>query len=166
MKNLGFFFVMILSVSLSAQAQFRTQTVNRVDVKSGITTPMPGTLAEFLSPERFYMNQSYGLTYYTGGSQSGSIGMYTNSLNFRLSNPLFLRVDLGVMHQPFGGPKGVNEQNAQFLHGAELIYKPNKSFQMQVGYSTTPYYNNGYGFYQSPFGNSGMYDASAFSRKP
>lgn len=166
MKKLAVILITILLVSSSVHAQFRTQTVNRVDVKSGITTHAPGSLADFLSPERFYMNQSYGLTYYTGAGQSGSIGMYTNSLNFRLSNPLFLRVDLGVMHQPFGGPKGMNDQNAQFLHGAELIYKPNKNFQMQVGYSTTPYNTNGYGFYQNPFGYNGMYDETAFSRKP
>lgn len=165
MKKIIIAFNMIFLICVSAHAQFRTQTVNRVDVKSGITTPVPGTLADFLNPDRFYMNQSYGLTYYTGGGQSGSVGMYTNSLNFKLSNPLFLRVDMGVMHQPFGGPKGV-EQKAQFMHGAELIYKPNKNFQMQVGYSTTPYYNSGFGMYQNPFGNNGMYDESAFMRKP
>lgn len=166
MKKLSFILSMILLVCFSAQAQFRTQTGQRVDVKSGITTSVPGTLADFLNPERFYMNQSYGVTFYSGGGQSGSLGAYTNSLNFKLSNPLFLRVNLGIMHQPFGGPKGVEGQNAQFLHGAELIYKPNKKFQMQVGYSTMPVYNNGYGIYQSPFGNYGMYDETPFMRKP
>ncbi len=166
MKIVLWTFGLALILSHSVQAQFRTQNVNRVDVRSGITTPVPGTLAEYLSPERFYMNQSYGLSYYTGGGQSGSVGMYTNSLNFKLSNPLFLRVDLGMMHQPFGGPKGVDGQKPQFMHGAELIYKPNKNFQMQIGYSSTPYYNNGIGMYQNPFGNYGMYDESAFVRKP
>lgn len=157
---------LLMSFSATVHAQFKSQTANLVNVRSGITTPVPGTLAEFLNPDRFYMNQSYGLTYYTGGGQNGSVGMYTNSLNFKLYNPLFLRVDLGMMHQPFGGPKGVDGQKPQFMHGAELIYKPNKNFQLQVGYSASPYYNNGYGVYQSPFGNTGMYDETAFSRKP
>jgi len=137
----------ILCLTFSAQAQFKSQTERTpVDVKGAITTPT--TLFGLFSPDRFYMTQSYGVSFYTGGGQSSSLGLYTNSMNFKLSDPLMLRVNMGVSHQPFAGKEN---QNAQFLHGAELIYKPSRYFQMNVGYSNSPYYSGlGYGNYFSP----------------
>lgn len=144
--------IVLLSIG-SVQAQLKSQAEKQpVDVRGGITTPVTSSLFGLFSPGRFYMSQSYGLTYYSGGGQSGTVGMYTNQMNFKLSDPLFLRVNMGIMHQPFGGPKGVENKNAQFLHGAELIYKPNSKFQMNIGYSTSPYYS-GFGMYESPFGS-------------
>lgn len=154
-------FLIGLFLAVSAQAQLRSQTeLKQIDVKESITSPGGGSLFNFLSADRFSMNQSYALSFYSGGGQSGSLGMFTNTFNFKLSNPLMLRVDMGIMHQPFGGPKtGLQNQNAHFMHGAELIYRPSDHFMMQVGYRNNPYYSNA-GFYENPFarGTNGSFN--------
>ena len=161
MKHLVFVVLMGLLLSDFSVAQLRTQAEKPpVNVRSGITTALPGTLAGYLNPDQFRMTNSYGMTFYSGGGHSGSVGQFTNSMFFKVSEPLFLRVDLGVMHEPFGPSKS---QNAQFMHGAELIYQPNSRFQMNVGYSVSPYYS-GLGMYQSPF--APQQPSTLFDQKP
>ncbi len=147
--------VFLMLVSLSGVAQLKTQTEKPpLDVLGGITRPANSwSLASLFSPDRFHMSHSYGMTFFSGGGQSGSIGLYTNTMDFRLSDPLFLRVNTGILHRPFGGPKNAPD-NAQLVHGAELIYKPTRHFQMNVGYSSTPLYG-GYAPYESPFARRG-----------
>lgn len=143
--------LLILVSAGTAVAQLKSQTEKPpIDVLNGITSPSgAGLFGSLFSPNRFHMSHSYGVTFFSGGGQSGSVGLYTNTMDFRLSNPLFLRVNTGVLHRPFGGPKNAPD-DAQLVHGAELIYKPTKNFQLNVGYSSTPLYG-GYRPYESPF---------------
>lgn len=151
MKTIISFTVFLCVMTWTVQAQFKSQLERQpVDVRSGITSAS-GSFLSLFSPDRFYMSHSYSLMYYTGGGYSGSLGMLNNTLNFKLADPLFLKVDVGVMHQPFGGPKNAPNQNAKLMHGAELIYKPNNKFQMNIGYSSSPYNYNGFGMYDNPF---------------
>lgn len=151
MKPISFFALLLCLTTLSLRGQFKSQTEQRpLDVRGGITSAS-STFFSLFSPDRFSMSHSYSLMYYTGGGTNGSLGMFNNTMNFKLADPLFLKVDLGVMHQPFGGPKNAPNQNARFMHGAELIYKPNNKFQMNVGYSVSPFYYNGFGMYDNPF---------------
>lgn len=138
-----------LAMAASVHAQLRSQIEQKpIDVLGGISNT--GSLFGFFSPDRFVMNHSYSLSYFTGGGVSGSSGIYMNTMNFKLSNPLFLRVNMGVQHQPFGGPKIFGNEGANFLHGAELVYQPNKNLQMMVGYSNHPF-GSGFGYYPNPF---------------
>ncbi len=159
---------LLILVSCSTSfAQLKSQTEKPpIDVLNGITsTPNLGLFGNLFSPDRFHMSHSYGVTFYSGGGQSGSIGLYTNTMDFRLSNPLFLRVNTGVLHRPFGGPRNAPD-NAQLVHGAELIYKPTKNFQLNVGYSSTPLYG-GYRPYESPFARHGsdVFEGYTFGRQ-
>ncbi len=149
------FVIMMMLSAVSLNAQFRNQTGQSKDIRGGITSPVPGSLLGFLDRDRFNMSQSYGMSYYSGGGQSGSVGMYTNSMNFRLADPLLLRFNVGIMHQPFGGPKGAKNQGAQVMEGVELIYRPNKNFQFQAGFSNAPTYNS----YNNPFLSGGMFNS-------
>jgi len=149
MKNLIFALYFLLMTSYSVMAQLKSQAERQpLNVKTGITSFMPGSLFSFLSSDRFSMSHSYSMMYYTGGGYNGSLGVLTNTMNFRLADPLLLKVNMGVQHQPFGGPKALN--TTQFLHGAELIYKPNNNLIFNIGYSNNPYYS-GVGSYENPF---------------
>ncbi len=139
------FLILFTLFTFSVNAQLKTNTGQPIDIRGGITSPVPGSLLSFLDRDHFRMTQSYGMSYYSGGGQSGTLGMYTNSMNFRLSDPLLLRLNIGVMHQPFGAPKGSKNQNAQVMQGMELIYRPNKYFQFQAGFSNTPFVNSSAG---------------------
>lgn len=159
--------LLLLMVACAAQghAQLRSQAEKKpIDVVGGITSPLSGSFLGLFSPDRFVMNHSYSMTYFSGGGMSGSMGVYMNTMNFKLSNPLYLRVNMGVEHQPFGGKRIYGNEGAHFLHGAELIYQPNQNFQMQVGYSNNPFYG-GYGYQPNPFYRPGpagnpFYDAA------
>jgi len=154
---------LILLTTASAMGQFKSESEKPpLDVLGGITAPQGQGLLGLFSPDRFHMSHSYGVTFFSGGGQSGSVGLYTNTMDFRLSDPLSLRINTGILHRPFGGPKNAPD-DAQLVHGAELIYKPTKNFQMNVGYSSTPFYG-GYRPYESPFTRRGpgVYDDYTF----
>lgn len=170
MNNRIVLFSLIMLLTGEAVGQFKSQIPTQpTDIRSGITTAS-GSFFGLFSPDRFSMNHSYSFMVYSGGGYSGSIGLLNNTMNFKLADPLFLKVNLGLMHQPFGGPKDAPYQNAHFMHGAELIYKPNNKFQMNIGYSVSPWMPaiQGGGWYNSPFQQSGggAFEDYRFGGKP
>ena len=158
---------LICSVSVNAQLKSQLET-EPLDVKNSMVQHQtPNSLIGGLfSPQNFKMMHSYSMSVFSGGGATGSLGMYTNTMLFRLSSPLTLKVNTGIAHQPFGGPEGVSSQGAKFMHGAELIYAPSEKFQMRIGYSNNPFYS-GYspGYYPGMFrtrNNESGFGAGAF----
>ncbi|HNB58645.1 MAG TPA: hypothetical protein PKV06_16835 [bacterium] len=168
MKKQTIFLLIFGLCSVSLSAQLKTQTGREpIDVHGGITSAVPGSLLSFIGSDRVTMTQSYAMTYYSGGGASGTLGMYSNSLNIRLSDPLVLRLNTGLMHQSFGQNKNsLMQKNHEILHGAELVYRPSRHFQMQVGYSNNPYYTGNSLFNPGPqrSGSGGLFDDYGFMR--
>jgi hypothetical protein len=99
-------------------------------------------------PSRLQIGQSYSLSYFSGGPVgSQSVGVYTSSIGYRIADPLFVQLDLGVIHSPgalFGG-EGRN-LNAQIRPNFMLRYAPSNKFNLIVDVRTFPNYAPGYGF--------------------
>ena len=99
-------------------------------------------------PSKLTMKQSYSMSYYNGGSNSGSIGYYMNSLEYRFSGPLKIRVDLGYLHSPSnffsGGSSAAN--SGVFVPGVAIDWKPTENFNIRIDYRHVPVSNyGGYG---------------------
>ena len=103
-------------------------------------------------PSKLSMHQSYSLAYYSGGGANGSIGYYLNSLEYRFSNPLRIRVDVGWIHSPSNlfsnGPS--NLKNGIFVPGFSIDWKPTESLNFRLDYRSVPIGNYG-GFGLNPY---------------
>ncbi|MDP3025056.1 MAG: hypothetical protein Q8O10_05930 [candidate division Zixibacteria bacterium] len=92
-----------------------------------------------LDPSRLKMSQSYTFSYFSSGKQSGTFGLYTNTLEYRISQPLLVRVGLTYLHQPLSVfNRGSQSLNGVLLPNFQLFYQPSKSFQLRIDVSSMP----------------------------
>jgi hypothetical protein len=93
-----------------------------------------------LDPSKFRMSHSYSFSYFSGGRRSGSFGVYTNVLEYKVSKPLTLTLSLNYLHQPlsvFGKDQlGINDAILPNFH---LRYRPSDSFSFTIDVLTFPY---------------------------
>ncbi len=112
---------------------------------------LPKNLSLF-NPERFKMSQSYSM-FYSSGRSGGMRGMYENTINYKISDKLNMRLNVGYMFQPgFINSKNnsaSNFNNGIFLPNFDLTYRPSKNTFLNFSYRTyspglmySPYYYN------------------------
>lgn len=102
-----------------------------------------------LDPSRFHISNSYSLSYFSGGGQSQSVGLYMSTIDYQLSRPLSLRVGIGYLHQPLGFlNSNASTVGNEILPNVRLDYRPSENFHFMVDYMTIPSsaYGNGYGW--------------------
>ncbi len=149
--------VVLLGVTLPAEAQLR---------KDAHTAPAPVklydqggaafSLNKFFSPEHFRMSHSFVFS----SSSFGSLGMYTNSMQWQFNQKLAARVDVAVAYQPnqgatFGNDLAFRQNGPQvFLRNAEVAYRPSERMQLHLSIRQSPYgaYASPYGYYGNPYG--------------
>jgi len=108
------------------------------------------------------MDHSYSMMFSSFGGQFQNLNIYTNTMHFYFSPKLKGRVDLSVLHSPFGNSFMSNGNNkgmdAQFLiRNAELDYQISDKSSISIQFQQLPSY--GYGmrspwsgsFYRGPF---------------
>jgi hypothetical protein len=96
---------------------------------------------------KLHFSHSYSFTYFSGGGTSGSVGLYTGSMLYEISNSLSLDVQLGIAHDPSALFNNNVETNASFYPAVNLDYHPSSNFRMSIGFQSVP------GFYQNPYSN-------------
>lgn len=158
--------VMFLAAVSPAQAQLRSGEHTRqspVRIYDGGQTAL--TLNKLFSPEHFRMSHSYEFSTGSFGGESGSLGMYTNTMMWQFSQKLAARVDLSYAHQPFGGSmlSGSGGQEVGggqfFLRNAEIAYRPSENVHLHFSVRQSPY-----GAYMSPYGYNGYGYRPYYSR--
>lgn len=103
-----------------------------------------------LDLSRLSFHQSYSLSYFSGGGYSANQGVYTTSIGYRIADPLYVQVDLGLVHQPsalFGGD--TRQLDARVRPNFFLRYAPSNKFSLSIDVRTMPAY--GFGFGPSPW---------------
>lgn len=142
--------MLILAALILLWAGATAQMIDQAEVKEitqkydmGLTKPpsMP-----FLDFSRLNLSHSYGISFFSGGGQSGSIGMYNGSMTYQLGKPLTLTLGLGIAHSPgtLWGDKSYGNE-AQFFPSGRLDWRPSENFRMTIGFERIPIrqYNNG-----------------------
>ncbi|MFC1476151.1 hypothetical protein ACFLQW_04025 [Candidatus Zixiibacteriota bacterium] len=108
----------------------------------------PGTLLDnpikssfsLLDPSRLKISHAYSFSYLSGGTTSGSVGMYRSIIQYQLARPLTLRVGLAYAHNPltaFGGESGGLVREGLYP-SFQLEYRPSKHFYFGIGYERVP----------------------------
>jgi len=125
------------------------------------TVTVPGTLLDnpikrtfsLLDPQRLKIRHAYSLSYFSGGSNSGTVGMYLSTIQYQIARPLTLRVGLIYAHNPlsmFGRQTGgiVREGIYPSFY---LDYRPSSNFYLGIGFQRVPGYRYAAPRYYGPW---------------
>lgn len=156
-----------LAISFSdAQAQFRDDLKNSNNYTGSIIKTdnqqrnanlgLGGLLQDF------NMSHSYSMTFSSMGGNYQNINAYTNTMHLKFSDDLTGRVDLSLLHSPFGSSTmyGSNEglDSQILIENAQLNYQlsENSSISFQFRQMPASYSSYGYGTgsMYSPFSNN------------
>ena len=144
-------FIIFLGFSLTGLAQFKNSGIESPKVIDGIVdqSASGGSLFGFFSSDNFHMSHSYDLSYQTSGGQALALGVYTNSMFFKLGSDLNFQTDISVVNSPYStlGKNFQNNLNGIYLSRASLNYQPFKDLTISFEYNRLPGgYNPYYGF--------------------
>jgi hypothetical protein len=119
--------------------QYRSESKSSIFKPSELFRRPSGILEGLIDPSRFKMTQSYSLSLFTMGGQTFNQGLYLNTMNYRIADPLTATLQVGYMHQPLGG-SGLSGSSAGrlFVRGASLEYKPSDGTQLVFDYQSMP----------------------------
>ncbi|MEO1022840.1 MAG: hypothetical protein AAFW89_09865 [Bacteroidota bacterium] len=152
-----------LAVSIPAEAQFRRDLGNPNSFSGTVINSQAPTVQSALSNffrDRVVMQHSYEMSFSSFGGNYQNLNAYTNTMFFNFSPRLNGRVDVSLMHSPFGGNIGAqnNGMNAQvMIRNAELNYQISDNtvirFQyQQLPFGFSPFQQQGFGGAFGPFG--------------
>ena len=133
-------------------AQFKRTASEEPKVSDSFIRPATASdWFDFFNPDNFKMRQSYSMSYTTMGGQGLALGMYTNSLQYKISNSLDARVDVSLQHSPYStfDRRVQNSLTGVFLNRAEINYRPAENMLLRVSYQQIPF---GLAGYYSPYG--------------
>ncbi len=157
MKIKNLFIIFLLTYGIIS-AQLKNQLPQDVNVGSAMLAPKTGNLLfGFFNPENFKMTHSYNFSYMTFGKQSLALGVYTNSMFYKISDPLTMQVDISLTHSPFNsfGKQYQNQFNGIYISRAALNWRPSDNTFINLEFRNLPtsyylmnpyyrYYNNWY----------------------
>ena len=152
MNRMAFVFLLLLFPAfLTAQFKYTPETQS---TGNGIGMQSAGNLfLGFIDLNRLQMNHTFSASYMTAGNGQGMmLNSYMNTINYRVSDPLHLRVNIGLANSPYNSfdQLGPGFNSTQFFGSAELFYKPSDNMSLHVGMSISPMMN-GYNSRYSSF---------------
>jgi len=154
-------FLLLLTLSVVATAQFRGEEPRRPSVAEGVYGAQQGNnILGFFNPDNLDMRHSLSFSYGMMGDQGLGVSMYTNSLRYRISEPLSVRADISMLFSPFGSATSMFKQDLSgiYLRRASIDYKASENMHISLQYRNEPYYNPYYGSY----GRYGMLGSGLF----
>jgi hypothetical protein len=119
----------LLLISLQLFPQFRDDQMGP-DPRSKFIQTSNGSLFDM---NRLSVSHSFSTGFYSYGSRSLLINEYIAGLNYKFSDPLTLRLDMGVSYTPYSS-MGITEENKTdiYFKSATLDYRPNDTFRMRI----------------------------------
>ncbi len=127
MKYLLIVVALVLFVSgLSAQMVDRAQA-ERINNAPGLSIRPASNPFSLLDFSRIRWSHSYSVSFFSGGSSSGSVGLLNSTMFYDISKSLSLSINLGVAHSSGSLGEG---RTATLLPGFTLDYHPSDKFRM------------------------------------
>jgi hypothetical protein len=136
--------ILILSLPMLVFSQYKTKT--ELPAMSDVVGKSSGLILGFLNSEKFSMHHSFSMGYMSSGKYgSMMVNSYMNTINYQISDPLFLRLNVGIMNSPYNSYQNPALNNTQFFGGAELFYRPSENSLIRLGVNVRPgFYRPGY----------------------
>jgi hypothetical protein len=160
MKKLSIAIILFIAFTVSLNAQFKSDLDKNDNIFESVPKSNPNLILGLFNPDNFSMKHSYQLVYSSFGANSIGLGIYTNSMKYKFTDNLNARVDLSLVHSPFGSySKNFSDQLTGFyVNRAEINYKPFNNCVIQLRYQKLP----NYGYY----GTNGYYPYSNMGYDP
>jgi hypothetical protein len=151
--------VIFIGLTLTGFAQYKDSGLENPGVKDGLIDHSgSGNLFGFLNSDNFQMKHSYDMSYSAFGGEGFALGVYTNSMFFKINPDLNIQTDISVVNSPYStlGKNFQNNLNGIYLSRAAINYKPFKDISISFQYRNipgafNPYMYNGL----SPMGSFG-----------
>ena len=164
MKNI--LLVILIAASVNCFSQFKDKSIFKPSIKEGmIDNNTPSLMFGFFNPENFSMSHSYSMSYTTSRNNGLALGVYTNTMRYKLADNFDMQVDASLVHSPYSsfGKNHQDQINGIYLSSAQLNYQPWKDVNISVQYRNIPggFYNDFYG--SNRFGG-GLYENFLFGR--
>lgn len=124
----------------SGFAQLR-KDIAKPNISGVLTNPGADFLFGLLDPSKIHMRHSFAMSYGSFGSGGLMLSSYLNTIDYQITEKLFLRTNLGIMTSPYN-TYGENFflNKPQFFGGAQLDYKINNNTSLQLRFDSAPYY--------------------------
>ena len=153
--------IIFLLCATALLGQYKETGIQTTSVKDGITNKSSNYLFGFLNTNDFTMRHSFSMQYSSFGSQGLALGVYTNSMFYRLMDNMDVQLDVSLIHSPYStfGEAFQKDISGLYISNAAINYRPWKDFSVHLQFRNTPYY---YGYYSpfygmySPFANPGF----------
>jgi hypothetical protein len=123
------------------QAQFSGTFPSATSAAGSFPSLGPGSAQPVLmDPKRVQMSQSVTFSAMSGGGQSYSQSMVQNRIDYRLSDPLTLHLDLGILTplQASGAAAQGLQRGAYLIPDIGLEYRPSESLLFALRYVSVP----------------------------
>lgn len=97
--------------------------------------------SRLFSSDKFRMNQTYSLSFMSGGGQSVGLSAFTNTFSYKASEDFFISADVTALYSPYSslGHDHANSLNGIYLSNARLDWKLSESSFLRVSYNRAPY---------------------------
>jgi hypothetical protein len=141
-------YILILVCGLSAQ--FRESTNGHADPRTKFISSSPA----FFDMNRLSVTHTFSTSFSSSASGSVLHNEYTAGFRYRISEPLSLRLDLGMSYVPYSDADHVNDGSSSvYFKSASLDYRPNESFRMRIDVNRVGYEDGILrpGFFQDQF---------------
>ncbi|MDA3837858.1 MAG: hypothetical protein PF574_02635 [Candidatus Delongbacteria bacterium] len=150
MKKIIFVSAMVLFGFVFAQYK---ADVESFDPRMNLMTPSTGSMFDM---SKIKVDHSFSMNYSSSGTNSNFVNEYVAGINYRISDPMNLRLELGMSYTPYSTfTIPGEEQEAQvYLKSATFDYRPNKQFHLQVGYNNYQPNDLLFNSINKPFGSS------------
>lgn len=152
--------LLLLGLSSLSQAQLRKDLTSSSDLTGQVIKRQdPSQGAKLGNLFNMQMNHSYSMNFASYGGQFQNMNAYTNTMQFFFSEDLTGRVDLQLLHSPFGNNSFMGNSNTGMdmefrVRNAELNYQISENSSIRLQFQQVP----SYGFnpwsgrsYHSPF---------------
>ena len=133
-------------------AQFKTDAKN-FDPRYKLMSPTNGSLFDM---SRIHVSHSFSMNYSSTGTSSAFVNEYVAGINYRISNPMNLKLELGMSYTPYStfSIPGEEQKTSVYLKSATFDYKPNNTFHLQIGYNNYQPNDLLFNSFNKPFGSN------------
>ncbi|MBU4487087.1 MAG: hypothetical protein KKD38_09190 [Candidatus Delongbacteria bacterium] len=140
--------ISLLIISLYLFSQFR-DSEEQIDPRLKLMTSPQNSIFDM---SKVSVSHSLSMSYCSSGENSVMINEYIAGIKYKISDPLTLKLNLGMAYTPYSTFSLPCENDADiYLKSASLDYKPNDAFRMRIDFrSIRP---GDYYFQSDPFGN-------------
>ena len=142
MKWVGLASIFLIVSMTCAYGQFKSQENQESSPAQYLVRPATSisSFLGFFNPDNFMMHHNFSFSYLSAGGSGMSLAAYTNSMFYKISDPLNVRMDVTLQGSPFGqyGSAQQGDLSKLYLSRAELNYHPSENFFVKVQYNQLP----------------------------